>query len=435
MSVVLPALSRRPALLITLLCWSAIVFDGYDLIVYGSVLPVLASEPGWTLDGTTLGVIGSLTFLGMLLGAITAGVLSERFGPRACMLASITLFSICMMGCALAGSPTALATSRLLTGLGLGGLIPTASALLMEYAPPRHRTLTYALALSGIPLGGVLAAMLSAALLPSPGWRALFWIGACPLVLIVPLAWRYLPESLNHLAQAGKTERAAALAHRYGLTVPERRASSRPSTQPLFRGRNLAATLCFWAATFLALLTWYGLGTWLPRIMLSAGYPLGPAIGALLALSIGGTLGSWATAAAGDRFGHRITVVTSFLMVAVSLLALSIPLNPLMLYVLLALAGTGAVSSQVLVNSFVAATFPARPAGALGWSLGVGRTGAIAGPLVVGVLMDAQASYTWSFYLFAACATLGAVAALLVPRALEDGTGQVTDARRPARAQ
>ncbi|MBE1583769.1 hypothetical protein ACFPOI_33575 [Nonomuraea angiospora] len=131
--------------------------------------------------------------------------------------------------------------------------------------------------------------------------------------------------------------------------------------------------------------------------MLSAGYPLGPAIGALLALSVGGTLGSWATAAAGDRFGHRATVVASFLLVA--------------------------------------ASFPTRPAGALGWSLGVGRTGAILGPLVVGVLMDAQASYTWNFYLFAGCATLGAVAALLVPRALGDGTGQLTDARRSSRAQ
>ncbi|MGP4029938.1 MFS transporter [Actinomadura sp. 3N407] len=410
--------SSKAAVLVTALCWLAVVADGYDLIVYGSVLPMLDDEPGWNIGAKALSVIGALTFLGMLIGAIAIGLLSDRIGRRIPMLGCLVWFSLCMIGCALATSPVELGAARFLAGLGLGGLLPTASALLMEYAPPRHRVLVYALAISGIPLGGVLAALLSLPLLPEPGWRVLFWIGAAPLVLIVPLAWRYLPESMHYLVNSGRPAEAAALSARFGVPVPAA-ASTKGAVEnatSLFRGRNLAASLCFWVATFLALLTWYGLGTWLPGIMRDAGYELGSAIRALLVLSVGGTVGSWAIAMMGDRLGYRRVAIGSFLTAGSALLLLSIPASTPVLYLLLGLAGSAAVSTQVLINSLVSVYFPPqRRASALGWSLGVGRTGAIAGPLAIGVLIGSGKPYQWNFYLFAACALLGAVAIMLVP--------------------
>uniref|UniRef100_UPI003F4976DF MFS transporter n=1 Tax=Nonomuraea sp. CA-252377 TaxID=3240003 RepID=UPI003F4976DF len=412
------ATSNKAAILVTVLCWLAVVADGFDLIVYGSVLPTLADEPGWQVGPQSLSVIGALTFLGMLIGAITIGLLSDRAGRRLPLLGCLIWFSLCMIGCALAPSPEVLGAARFLAGLGLGGLLPTASALLMEYAPPRHRVLVYALAISGIPLGGVLAALLSLPLLPEPGWRVLFWIGAAPLVLIVPLAWRYLPESLEFLVNRGRAGEAAAIAARFGVSLPQAPAAERPAqpATPLLRGRNLAASLCFWGATFLALLTWYGLGTWLPGIMRDAGYELGSAIGALLVLSVGGVVGSWAIAALGDRLGYRAVAVGSFLTAACSLFLLSIPSGTLMLYLLLVIAGSAAVSTQVLINSFIGIYFEAsQRASALGWSLGIGRTGAIVGPLTIGALIGAGLPYQWNFYLFASCALLGAIAVMLVP--------------------
>lgn len=405
----------KATVLVTVLCWMAVVADGFDLIVYGSVLPTLASEPGWYIGAEGLSVIGALTFLGMLIGAIATGQLSDRVGRRLPLLGCLVWFSLCMIASALAGSPEALGAARFLAGLGLGGLLPTASALLMEYAPPRHRVLVYALAISGIPLGGVLAALLSLPLLPSPGWRVLFWIGASPLVLIVPLAWRYLPESMHYLVNRGRTDEAAAIAARFGLPVPEAAPAQGPATS-LFRGRDLAASLCFWIATFLALLTWYGLGTWLPGIMRDAGYELGSAVGALLVLSIGGVLGSWLIAMMGDRIGYRMVAIGSFLTAACSLFLLSIPSSTPVLYLLLAVAGSAAVSTQVLINSFIGVYFaPQRRASALGWSLGIGRTGAIAGPLAVGLLIGGGLPYQWNFYLFSGSALVGAIAITLVP--------------------
>ncbi|MEV4671368.1 MULTISPECIES: MFS transporter [Actinomadura] len=410
--------SGKAAILVTVLCWLAVVADGFDLIVYGSVLPTLDDEPGWNVGAKGLSVIGAVTFLGMLIGAIVTGLLSDRLGRRLPLITCLVWFSLCMIGSALAPSPEVLGIARFLAGLGLGGLLPTASALLMEYAPPRHRVLIYAMAISGIPLGGVLAAMLSLPLLPEPGWRVLFMIGAAPLVLIVPVALRYLPESLEYLVSRGRTEEAAAVAGRFGVPLPSQ-APAEDAVGPsasLFRGRNLTASLCFWVATFLALLTWYGLGTWLPGIMREAGYELGSAVGALLVLSIGGVIGSCLIAAVGDRLGYRSVAIASFLTAGTSLFLLSIPAGTLVLYLLLAVAGSAAVSTQVLINSFVGVYFPPqRRAGALGWTLGVGRTGAIVGPLSIGLIVDTGMSYQWNFYLFGACALLGAIAITMVP--------------------
>ncbi|MEU8800993.1 MFS transporter [Spirillospora sp. NPDC048819] len=410
--------SGRAAILVTLLCWLAVIADGFDLIVYGSVLPTLDDESGWDIGAKGLSVIGAVTFLGMLIGAIIGGQLSDRLGRRIPLIGCLVWFSICMIASALAPSPEVLGAARFLAGLGLGGLLPTSSALLMEYAPPRHRVLIYAMAISGIPLGGVLAAMLSLALLPEPGWRVLFAVGAAPLVLIVPLALRYLPESLEFLAGRGRTEEAAAVARRFGVPLPPEAPVKGTATSgaSLFRGRNLTASVCFWVATFLALLTWYGLGTWLPGIMRDAGYELGSAIGALLVLSIGGVLGSCLIATMGDRLGYRAVAIASFLIAAASLFLLSIPAGTLVLYLLLAVAGSAAVATQVLINSFVGVYFPPeRRAGALGWTLGIGRTGAIAGPLSIGLVIDTGLSYQWNFYLFGACALLGAIAIMMVP--------------------
>jgi AAHS family benzoate transporter-like MFS transporter len=207
------------------------------------VLPTLDDEPGWHIGAKGLSVIGSVTFLGMLIGAILAGLLSDRLGRRLPLIGCLSWFSTCMIGCALAPSPETLGAARFLGGLGLGGLLPTASALLMECAPPRHRVLIYAMALSGIPLGGVLAALLALPLLPEPGWRVLFAIGTAPLVLIVPLALRHLPESMEYLAGRGRMAEATAVSRRFGIPLPpeapvndtpypERRCSTAATSSP-----------------------------------------------------------------------------------------------------------------------------------------------------------------------------------------------------------
>ncbi|HUR73258.1 MAG TPA: MFS transporter, partial [Sporichthya sp.] len=172
---------QRSALTVVALCFFVVVFDGYDLIVYGASVPDLLHEPDWHLTPSRVGGIASWTLFGMLLGALSAGALTERLGRRQIVLIGITWFSVAMLACSAAPNPGSLTLLRFLAGLGLGGVIPSSIALTMEYAPRERRQLYNALMFAGYPVGGVLAASMARWLLADHGWRPLFALGAAPL--------------------------------------------------------------------------------------------------------------------------------------------------------------------------------------------------------------------------------------------------------------
>ncbi|WP_082538507.1 MULTISPECIES: aromatic acid/H+ symport family MFS transporter [unclassified Pseudonocardia] len=412
----------RSGLSVVALCFLTIVFDGYDLIVYGSAVPSLLTEPGWDMGPAQAGAIGSYALMGMLIGALAAGAITDVIGRRRTMLIGITVFSVLMIACALAPDPTTLGIARFLAGLGLGGVIPSAVALTVEYAPPRRRQLYNALMFAGYSVGGVLAAVLALAFLAEHGWRLLFAIGAAPLLIILPLAWKFLPESVGFLLAKGRDDEAAALAERYGLDLDalrlERASAAGPSgPRALFRPGSASATLLFGTTSFCGLLLVYGLNTWLPQIMRQAGYPLGSALTFLLVLNLGAIVGGIAASLLADRFGPKPVTIAAFLLATTCLLVLSQQVGTGLLMVAVAVAGLGSVGTQILINGFVAVYYPARiRATALGWSLGVGRIGAIIGPLFGGWVLAAGIGFEWNFYGFAIPALLGAVFIALIPR-------------------
>jgi MFS transporter, AAHS family, benzoate transport protein len=404
------------------LCFLTIVFDGYDLIVYGSAVPSLLDEPGWGMSPARAGVIGSYALAGMLIGALGSGVLSDALGRRRIMLLGVTWFSALMIGCSLAPSPELLGLLRFLAGLALGGVIPSAIALTVEYAPRAHRQLYNAVMFAGYSVGGVLAALLALFLLADHGWRPLMAFGAAPLLLVLPLLWRLLPESVGFLLRRGRDSDAEALATRYGLDLPALRRARSASVsgsgpRSLFHRGQLAATLLFGAASFCGLLLVYGLNTWLPQIMRSAGYPLGSALTFLLVLNLGAVVGAVVASRLADRYGPKPVTVVAFLLATGCLVVLSQRVDTTVLLVAVAVAGLGSVGTQVLVNGYVAVHHPAPVrASALGWALGVGRAGAIVGPLLGGWMLASGIGFEWNFYCFAVPALAGALLIALVPR-------------------
>lgn len=411
---------RRSGLVVVVLCFLTIVFDGYDLIVYGSAVPSLLAEPGWGLGPAQVGAIGSYALVGMLIGALGAGVLTDRIGRRRIMLLGITWFSVMMLVCAVAPNPAVFGIVRFLAGLGLGGVIPSAIALTVEYAPRARRQLFNALMFVGYSVGGVLAAVVALGLAAEHGWRPLMAIGAAPLVLVLPLAWRFLPESVGYLQARGRTAEAAALADRYGVDLAALRAEqrvARPGPSALFRPGLLSATILFGAASFCGLLLVYGLNTWLPQIMRQAGYPLGSALSFLLVLNLGAIVGGVLASLLADRFGPKLVTVAAFGAALLCLLVLSVEVGTGLLYAAVAVAGLGSVGTQILVNGYVAVHYPAAiRATALGWALGVGRAGAIVGPLFGGWVLASGIGFEWNFYGFAVPALAGALLIALVPR-------------------
>ncbi|MGD9530351.1 MFS transporter [Pseudonocardia sp.] len=409
----------RSGLTVVALCFLTIVFDGYDLIVYGSVVPSLLADPEWDLGPAEAGAIGSYALVGMLVGALAAGAFTDRVGRRRIVLGGIVWFSVAMVLCALAPTPELLGLWRFVAGLGLGGVLPSAISLTVEYAPRGRRQLYNALMFAGYSVGGVLAAVLALNLVADHGWRIMFWIGAAPLVLVLPLAVAFLPESAAHLLARGRRAEAEELAASYGIPLEEPSTAEGAGPRALFTPAYRTTTLLFGAASFCGLLLVYGLNTWLPQIMRQAGYPLGSALQFLLVLNIGAILGAVGASWLADRLGPKPVTAGAFLAATGCLLLLTQQLPTALLLGAVAVAGLGSVGTQILVNGYVAVRYPAAVrAAALGWTLGVGRAGAILGPLFGGWVLASGLGFAWNFYGFAVPALLGALFIALVPARL-----------------
>lgn len=379
------------------LCWAAVALEGYDLVVLGVVLPVLLRDPVWALTPATAALISTVGLLGVMVGALGIGPLADVIGRRRTMVLTVVGFSVLTLACAFAPGPVAFGVLRFLAGLGLGGVLPVALALVNEYAAPgRAGSATTAL-MTGYHVGAVATALLGIVVIPAWGWQAMFVIGAVPAVVLVPLLVRLLPAEADARPEQ-----------------PAGSAAANPVTS-LFRDGYLRATIAFWVTSFMGLLLVYGLNTWLPEIMRAAGYELGAALALLLVLNVGAVLGLLVAGRVADRVGVRPAVIAWFAAAALFLALLSIRLPGAGVYVSVLLAGVFVFSAQVLVYAFVGQRYPAAVRGtALGAASGVGRLGAIAGPILGGALLTAGIAYPWGFYAFAAVAAIGAVSVAAV---------------------
>jgi AAHS family benzoate transporter-like MFS transporter len=410
-------LNRGALWSVVALCAFAVTFDGYDLVVYGTTVPSLLA--GWHIGPAQAGTIGSYALIGMLVGALLVGTVTDLIGRRRILVLCMVWFSIGTALCALAPNPEVFGLLRFVAGIGLGGLMPTAAALVVEYAPAGKHNLTYAMTQSGYAVGGILASALAIPVIPALGWQVMYLIGAAP-VLAVPFALRWLPESLEYLVLRGRIEEAAALALRLGvevpvISVPEKRnwlTSLRELAAPGYR----MGTVLLWLASFSSLLMVYGMNTWLPQIMRQADFPLGSALSFLLVFNLGSIIGSAIGGRAADLLGSKPVVAVSFLLAVLSIALLATRPSTVAIYILSGVAGYGTIGTTNLLNVFVTRYYPptSRAVG-IGWSLGVGRLGAILGPVLGGLVLASGASYVWNFYLFAAVAVIGLVATGLVP--------------------
>lgn len=429
---------HRAAFLVTFLCWVIVVFDGYDLIVYGTVLPELLKEPGWQLNKSTAGLLGSLAFLGMLIGAVFAGVLADRLGRRRVILVSTAWFSVFTALCAFAPGPEVFGLLRFLAGLGLGGLVPSANALATEFVAPRHRAVVSTLMMSGVPIGGVLAAVIGIGVLPRFGWPAMFLIAVLAVVVVMPLCLKLLPESPVWLRSHGEHARAAEIEARFGL--PPGDSAAPPASgklRSLLRPPYTTATALYSLATVATLFAWYGLATWLPQLMRDSGFDLGSSLVFLLALSLGAVLGSLVTAWGATRIGPIPTAVMGALAAGTGLTVLLLHPPSSVAYGALVLAGVGTHGVQCLIIAAVVNHYPPHLRGtALGFSLGFGRIGAVMAPQAGGWLLAAGLGVNSNFLAFALAAAVAGVFLMLCPRPprLTDTAGVTVGPREePAR--
>jgi AAHS family benzoate transporter-like MFS transporter len=399
------------------LCALLLIFDGYDLFIYGVVLPVLMKE--WGLTPVQAGALGSYALFGMMFGAFIFGPLADRIGRKKGIAICFLLFSGSTFLNGFAQSPTEFGIYRFIAGLGCGGLMPNAVALMNEYAPRRLRSTLVAIMFSGYSLGGMLSAGLGIYMLPRFGWQAMFFSAAVPIVLLPLILWK-LPESVGFLLRQGRGGRArdmlaridpgARIAADAQLVQADAKGAGVPMLDLVKDGRALG-TFMIWVSFFCCLLMVYALGSWLPKLMANAGYSLGSSLSFLLALNFGGMAGAIAGGWLGDRFSLPKVVVAFFAVGTVSIAALGYNSPMPVLYLLITLAGATTIGTQILLYANTAQFYPLsmRSTG-LGWASGVGRTGAIVGPLLGGTLMAAALPLQMNFLAFAVPGLVAAMA-------------------------
>ncbi|MFK0172036.1 MFS transporter [Streptomyces sp. NPDC090306] len=404
-----PSLSRgsRLAVLVVVLCWFAVLFDGLDMFIYGSVLPHMLEEHALGLTSGQAGDLGSYATFGMLIGALAAGTVSDRIGRRKLMLSCVTLFSLASGLCALAPNVTVFGLGRTLAGVGLGGLLPTAITLVSDYAPRGRGALTIGMLMTAHHAGGILSAYVALWVVEPLGWRAAFWVCVVPL-LFLPVLFRFMPESLSFLLAKGRADEAADLSRRYGVELPAAAGAGRQAVadrwnalRALFDGREWIQTLLYWLASFGGLLLVYGVATWLPTLMRGEGYELGSALTFVVVFNLGGIVGMLVAGRAADRFGAPRISAVWFALTAAGVFLLSVHMPLALTFVVVFLTGVFLNSAQVMIYATVSIrSSPENRATAVGWTSGMGRFGAVFGPWLGGQLL-ANGNGDWGFTAFA----------------------------------
>lgn len=409
-------------------CTMIILFDGYDLVIYGVVLPRLMDA--WQIDSVTAGYIGSAALVGMMFGAAILGSLADKFGRKRMIIICIFIFSFFTVVNGFARNATEFAVLRFIAGLGIGGVMPNAVALMSEYAPKKIRSTIVAIMFSGYAVGGMISASLGIWVVPNLGWQAMFFIAGIPLIAL-PFIIRYLPDSLAFLLKRGETDKVRHIVQKLeprqqfapdaDLVLEIDNKGKAPLIE-LYREKRALSTTMFCTCFFMSLLMSYGLGSWLPKLMTMAGYGFSNSLMFLFALNGGAILGAVSGGWLADRFHLKPVLSVFFLLGAGALVMLGYPNPQPVLYILVTIAGAASIGASILLYAYVAQYYPTmmRSTG-IGWASSVGRMGAIVGPIMGGFLLKMQLSHQLNFLSFAIPALIAAVAVLIVQSRYQHG--------------
>lgn len=314
-----------------LLAALAIIVDGFDGQMIGYAIPMIMKEWGVTRAAFSVAVASGLA--GMAIGSLSAGVLADKFGRKPVLVASILLFGTSTMLIGQAADVPSIALIRFFAGLGIGAALPAATTLTAEFIPLRYRTMAVTTAIVCYPAGGMLAGLAAAQILPTQGWRALFFFGGAMAIAYAVFLIFTLRESPKFLArQSSRWEELRSLMSHMAHEVAHVReftdglivSAKRGNIAELFRHGRAADTSWMWIAFFMIQLSIYTAYSWLPTMLTTEG--LSPALAGmgLTAYNFGGIFGAILCAAAINRWGSRWPMIFWAAMSAVTAMGLKI---------------------------------------------------------------------------------------------------------------
>jgi MFS transporter, AAHS family, 4-hydroxybenzoate transporter len=434
---VLDAAKFRGLPALVLLCTAVVmILDGFDIQVIGFAAPALAADFGVERSAFARALAASL--IGMATGSFLLGPWGDRHGRRPALLISTVLFGLATLATAGASSLTALTVLRFVTGIGLGGALPNATALMAEFAPPKVRGQAIAAAIVGVPVGGIVGAAIAAELIPAFGWQAIFVVGGVLPLAAAVVIYFVLPESPRYLAaHPGREAELAKLLNRilkenrfvgnehFRLAVPATAGTEAHRDMSIFSAELRRDTFVLWAMFVTNLFAVYCFYNWAPTVLTSLGIDLATAVRGSLVFNTTGLVGSllisWLIARTGSRWPQALLgIIAALAMLYIARLVNdaedSGQLSTAAIMIGFAVGGFGIISVQVTMYAVGSHAYPTicRSAG-IGWAAGMGRLGGVLSAFAGAVIM-ARTGAAGFFITIAIILVITVTSALLLRR-------------------
>ncbi|MCC0017630.1 MAG: MFS transporter [Rhodobiaceae bacterium] len=412
--------------MIFLACFLLIAVDTYDIVAIGFAAPVIRED--WGINASALGPVMSLSLVGMAIGALLGGPLTDQTSPKTVMVGATFFFGICVLATAAASSVMQLAILRLLTGIGIGAAIPNAPMLVYEFSPSKRSSFLVNLMGSGGAFGSVLCGLIAAFVIPRFGWQSLFIVGgALPIALALACLF-LLPEPIRYMVQKGdQRDRIASVLRRIDpatmisekqFVVSEAQSDSESRGVSVILSKHYAlGTVMIWITYVCSMIIYYLLMSWLPSLIRDSGASISHSSLVTTLFTVGGIVGGIFCGFLMDRVEKNAVLALAFVLGGVAIVVMGQVIgNLIALSVAITVSGLtfyGAISSMAALAS---AYYPTNGrATGLAWMYGVGRFGGILGPFVGGMLLERGSGATF-ILTFLLIPTLIAAAALLVKR-------------------
>ena len=409
---------------IIVVCAAVAMIDGFDTQSIALVAPAIASA--WRVAPSVFGPVFGAGLFGGMIGAVLFGVMGDRVGRRPTLLLAIVVFGITVLATAFTRDIAELTVARFLTGIGLGGALPSVIAVTSEISPKRIRSTAVTMMFCGFPLGAAVGGVISARLIPLYGWTSVFYAGGSIPILLLPAFWLAIPESIRFLAMKKDRAGIARILAKMKWSVSPDALMVIPVIKKgmpvagLFQEGLALGTVLLCAILFCSLLLTYFLINWIPVVTVASGIRIQSAILGVAALNVGAIVGCVVLGRLADRCGNVITIASAFGCGAIATAAIGqAGHSSTMLLIAAFAAGFLTIGAQMCTVALCASFYEtAIRATGIGWTMAVGRTGAIVGPVVGGLLIGAGMLMPTLFIIAGIISLCAAIIVLILGRSV-----------------
>ena len=404
------------------LCVALNAIDGFDVLAISFAAPGIAAE--WGISRGALGIVLAMELIGMAAGSVVLGSIADNLGRRPIILGCLVVMASGMYLASQATSVNALLATRFVTGVGIGGMLATTNAMVAEYSNARHRNFNVVLMATGYPVGIIIGGSLATILLAHFDWRAVFILGAAMTGVLLPAIWFLMPESISYLAQKKRPDALAQINRiltRMGHAVLEQLpASEEKSTgwRDLFSPQLARTTILLTTAYLAHIITFYFILKWIPNIVVDMEYSPASAGGILVWANVGGAVGSVLLGGLTHYFRLRSLIITALIgsIVMINVFGMG-QVNLTGLAIVAGITGFFTNAAVVGLYAMLAQSYPTHlRAGGTGFVIGMGRAGAVLGPIIAGFLFEGEFSLTAVSFVMA----LGSLVAIFALMFLKD---------------